>query len=177
MGFHDEVTIGDVHIIHQFEYADAAARTGATGLVAADIGKVAKQTDDLSWWVLSETTPVWKPLTEMILSGQLDIIDQVFNWNDASPVDFGTLVNGDEIVNTEVEITTVFDDAAALVAIGQVTNPSNILDTARIDPQNIGTYANQENFKITGADGVRISITPGTSTQGQGRVVVTIRRA
>lgn len=177
MGFHDEVTIGDIHIIHQFEYADAAARTGASGFVAGDIGKVAKQLDDLSWWILSTVAPTWKPLTEMVSSGQIDIIDQVFNFDDSSPIDFGTLVNGDEIVNTEVEITTIFDDAAAIVTLGQTTDTGNILNANQIDPINVGTYHNAENFKITGADGVRIQIVPGTSTQGQGRAVVTIRRA
>ena len=177
MGFHDELIIDDIHIIHNFEYADATARTGASGFVAGDVGKVAKQIDDLSWWILSTTAPTWKPLTEEVASGQIDIIDKVFNFNDASPIDFGTLKNGDEIVNAELEITTVFDDAAALVTLGQTTSTGNILNSAQIDPLTLGTYHNGENFKITGADGVRIQIVPGTSTQGQGRAVVTIRRA
>ena len=47
------------HVIHAFTYADAAARTGAIGLVTADIGKVAKQSDDDSFWLLTATTPAW----------------------------------------------------------------------------------------------------------------------
>ena len=112
-----------------------------------------------------------------IIKPKLEIIDQIFNFDDASPVDFGILASGDEIVDTEVEITTVFDDAAAIVTLGQTTATGNILDAARIDPTSLGTYHNAENFQITGADGVRIQIVPGSSTKGQGRAVVTIRRA
>jgi hypothetical protein len=64
MSWHDEETAGSIHVIHQFEYADAAARTGATGLLPADIGKAARQLDDDSFWVLQDDSPVtWGQLT------------------------------------------------------------------------------------------------------------------
>lgn len=52
-------TNGGIHVPYAFVYADAAARTGATGLVAADIGKLARQLDDNSLWMLIATTPTW----------------------------------------------------------------------------------------------------------------------
>ena len=179
MSFHKDQATGDIHRVNQFEYANAAARTGAVGLVATDVDKVAKQIDDDTYYVLIDDAPVtWKAITDVGPSaGRVDVITQAFLFSDGPTVDFGTLLNGDEIIETELEISVVFDDAAALVAVGQITNPSNILDTARTDPQTVGTYRNGENFPITAADGVRISITPGTSTQGTGRAVVTIRRA
>lgn len=112
-----------------------------------------------------------------IVKPGLEILTQIFNFDDVSPIDFGTLKAGDEIVDAEVEITTTFDDASALVTLGQTTVTGNILNSAQIDPTVVGTYHNAENFKITGADGVRIQVVPGTSTQGQGRALVTIRRA
>lgn len=112
-----------------------------------------------------------------IVKQKLEILIQDFNFDDSSPLDFGSLANGDEIVDAEVEITTVFDDANALVTLGQTTITGNILNSAQIDPLTVGTYHNGENFPITGADGVRIQVVPGTSTQGQGRALVTIRRA
>jgi hypothetical protein len=43
-----------------FHYADAAARTGATGLTAADVDKLARQLDDNSCWILVDHTgPTW----------------------------------------------------------------------------------------------------------------------
>ena len=58
---HSDQTKDDgIHIIYAFEYADATARTGATGLVAEDIGKVARQLDDTTFWVLvNHVGPIW----------------------------------------------------------------------------------------------------------------------
>lgn len=47
------------HILENWTYADAAARTGATGFVAADVGKIAYQTDTGEYWRLTATTPTW----------------------------------------------------------------------------------------------------------------------
>jgi prepilin-type N-terminal cleavage/methylation domain-containing protein len=40
-------------------YANAAARTGATGFVAGDIGEIAYQSDNGTYWRLTATTPTW----------------------------------------------------------------------------------------------------------------------
>jgi len=59
MSGHSVASLGARHPIHNWEYANTAARTGASGFVAADVGKVAKQTDDNTYWVLTVTTPTW----------------------------------------------------------------------------------------------------------------------
>lgn len=51
--------LGSIPRITNWEYATAAARTAATGFVASDIGKFAKQTDDGSIWELTAVTPTW----------------------------------------------------------------------------------------------------------------------
>jgi hypothetical protein len=58
MSLHRNVAPVDVHIIHAFSYADAAARTGAVGLVAADCGKVGWQLDNNTFWALVSVSPV-----------------------------------------------------------------------------------------------------------------------
>lgn len=63
MSFHKNEETGSIHIMHNYEYADAAARTGASGFTAGDIGKVALQLDDDSIWVLIATAPTWSELT------------------------------------------------------------------------------------------------------------------
>lgn len=50
---------GAIHVLQAFTYANAAARTGATGFTSADIGKAALQTDNNTLWFLSATTPTW----------------------------------------------------------------------------------------------------------------------
>jgi len=63
MGHHDEITYDGNHVAHAYEYANAAARTGASGFVAADIGKVARQTDNETFWILTAVTPTWTEAT------------------------------------------------------------------------------------------------------------------
>jgi hypothetical protein len=61
--FHSQVLIGANHILHQWAYADATARQAASGFIATDVGKVALQQDDGSYWILADTTPTWWPLS------------------------------------------------------------------------------------------------------------------
>jgi len=49
---HKSAPLGQIHAIHNFEYASAAARTSAA-YAAADVGKVVRQTDDSSFWLIA----------------------------------------------------------------------------------------------------------------------------
>lgn len=55
MAKHSELT--NVHIPYAFSYADATAREAATGFTAADVGKLARQLDDNSLWMLTDDSP------------------------------------------------------------------------------------------------------------------------
>jgi len=102
---------------------------------------------------------------------------QSFTYLDSSPLDFDSFVAGDEILDSEIEITTVFDDPAAALSLGTILQGANvILAISHIDPTVLGTYHNPINYTIGGADQGRLAINPGTSTQGAGRVVLTVRR-
>ena len=62
MAFHD-LKIGiDVHVPHAFEYADSTARESATGFDASHVGRLARQLDDNSLWILTSVTPTWAPV-------------------------------------------------------------------------------------------------------------------
>src|SRR5690606_21862249 len=56
---------GGIHVIHAYEYADATAREAGT-FTAADIGKVAYQVSDASFWILVSTGSQW---TRLVSSG------------------------------------------------------------------------------------------------------------
>ncbi len=47
------------HILENWTYVNAAARTGATGFLSVDIGKIAYQSDTGQYWRLTATTPTW----------------------------------------------------------------------------------------------------------------------
>lgn len=59
---HKDLLAAEVHQPFSYEYANAAARTGATGFVAADVYKWAIQTDDDTVWMLLDTVPTWKQI-------------------------------------------------------------------------------------------------------------------
>jgi hypothetical protein len=56
-GLHRNLDISEIHRIHSWEYADAATRTSASGFISGDIGRVARQLDDGSFWVLMGISP------------------------------------------------------------------------------------------------------------------------
>jgi hypothetical protein len=52
----------DLQLNHRLEswvYANALARTGASGFVAGDIGRISYQQDNGTYWRLYDTTPFW----------------------------------------------------------------------------------------------------------------------
>jgi hypothetical protein len=63
--FHKDIIPGDQHVLHNFEYANAATREADVTLLATDIGKVARQTDTARFWILSNHVgPVWFQITD-----------------------------------------------------------------------------------------------------------------
>lgn len=63
MSGHKNVSLGARHPIHNYSYADAGARTAATGFVAADVGRVAYQVDTQTFWALVDDSPItWQEL-------------------------------------------------------------------------------------------------------------------
>ncbi len=58
----------------RWTYANAAARTGATGFVASDIGQLAYQSDTQTYWRLQTTAPTWTQPTrpaDIIVKGTM----------------------------------------------------------------------------------------------------------
>lgn len=52
-------------------YPNTAARTGATGFVASDIGKIAYQSDTATYWQLTAVTPVWISDSSLLIKSNL----------------------------------------------------------------------------------------------------------
>lgn len=56
-GKHADATGINIHVPYAFEYADATERATATGFVPTDVGKLARQLDDNSLWMLTDDDP------------------------------------------------------------------------------------------------------------------------
>ena len=62
--YHDIEVEGSIHIPNDLTYANQTARLAASGLVTRHVGRLAKQTDDNSYWVLTSISPVtWAEFT------------------------------------------------------------------------------------------------------------------
>lgn len=101
--------------VYSLVYPDAPTREAATGFTAADIGRVALQQDNNTYWVLLDVTPTWQ---------QMD-----------SVTDTSALVDGDipqkqgtdtlvpskgRIVNNKTQFDTTIEVPAASLDIGTV---------------------------------------------------------
>ena len=73
MALHIDTPFNDSHFAHAFEYVDATARTSAGGFTATDVGKLARQLDDNSFWILTTTAPNWTALTGSGGAGSTEI--------------------------------------------------------------------------------------------------------
>jgi hypothetical protein len=106
--------------------------------------------------------------------GDLREIEAAFGHAFSGAIDFGTLAPGDSVIGVQLVIDEAFDDPAALISLGLVSNPDGILSTANVDPGVVSTYGAQENVLVTGADAFRLKVFPFASTQGAGRVVAVV---
>jgi hypothetical protein len=69
MAEHVDISTGEIHIVHNYSYADSTARLAASGFVSADVGKVARQADNNSFWILVDESPItWSPMNAAALS-------------------------------------------------------------------------------------------------------------
>ncbi|HEY7117525.1 MAG TPA: hypothetical protein VH475_13135 [Tepidisphaeraceae bacterium] len=59
MSFHGTISSPeDLHRSYAWDYADATARTAATGFASTDVGKSARQLDNNSIWMLTDDSPI-----------------------------------------------------------------------------------------------------------------------
>jgi hypothetical protein len=59
MSLHKNLQPENIHLPYAFVYNNASERTSATGFLSSDVGKLARQLDDNSLWMLTAVTPAW----------------------------------------------------------------------------------------------------------------------
>lgn len=88
-----------------------------------------------------------------------------FTYATPSPLIIQALQVGQRIEFVNITITTSFNDAAAELKVGTVSQPTAMLD---IPNPVVAEYENEELFLVSLAELFRLTILPGTSTQGAG---------
>jgi len=104
-------------------------------------------------------------------------IKHAFAFNSASPIDVTPLSAGDTVIECFLKFTQAFDDPAATVSVGTVANPNIYMAPADSDPSVAGAvYESCPVEELTAPEELTLTISPGTSTQGQGFLVAVIHR-
>jgi len=127
MTLHKNIPLGGMHKPYNWEYANAAARTGAAGLTAEDVGKIARQLDDNSLWMLINHSPVtWVQQgagsgTPILADGSVPFVgDQSMGGNKLIDLDAaaaaGDAVRYDEFSTLEGDVANNYAGLLALMA-------------------------------------------------------------
>src|SRR5215472_15123594 len=68
------------HRLETWVYANASARTSATGFVTGDLGKIAYQTDTGEYYRLTATTPTWVIISNISTSVDIQVFSSNGTW-------------------------------------------------------------------------------------------------
>ena len=182
MALHSAEVPGSVHVAHNFELADAAARMAFT-YAATDVGKVVRQIDDCSFCLVKSTAPTFSEVgggggggggtAEIFFAaGKQDkdsgdhAVTEIKSGKDSNfefhiPYDFASLVEialkfipdaNSDGPGQDVDLTSDY------AAVGQ--NKSTHSETDTTSTYDLGTVGNVEELDLSG---VFNSLSPGDS--------------
>ena len=101
MSFHSKQTAN--HPIQNYTFLNEAERLAATGFTSEDIGKVARQINDGSFFVLSTTLPLWTDITATILAESLLLSPAVTLLDESFPGSIYT-IDGYDVVGGRPQV-------------------------------------------------------------------------
>jgi hypothetical protein len=95
-----------------------------------------------------------------------------FSYTDPNPLNLNIIPTGNVITQVQVVVVTPFDDPTATISMGDTGANNNLLTTSDINTQ-VNSTITAYPAKRYGADTqLVLAITPGTSTAGDGVVVI-----
>lgn len=173
--FHRDLVLGDAHFAHTWEYANAAARTAATGFLPADVKKLALQldtsppsiyllTDDapITWVLLNPaaagaiaTDPIWDAAGDLAVGSGANTAVKL-------PIGTAKQVLAVNAGATNVEYTTMA--AANITVTSRTVGDSTNLDTALLNLDNSQIAQKDSGFESWGGAGNYYSIAANALT-------------
>jgi len=95
-----------------------------------------------------------------------------FSFDSASPMVILPLAAGAVVLDAMMQIVTPFDDPAASLTLGTAADASRFLGSGDNLPAQVGGYGNDLPQYFPVAETIRLFISPGSSTQGAGKIIV-----
>jgi hypothetical protein len=118
--------------------------------------------------------------THFITKSQLDAVytEATFlanvNYNDSSPILLGNISYGTKTIITTFEVTTAFDDPAAIVTVGDSSDNSLLMSDSYAEIEVAGTYQTVNVVEFASNSTLNIYVTQAGATQGAGTVLVSV---
>lgn len=98
---------------------------------------------------------------------------RAFDFNDSGPLLIYTAPPGGKVIlSVELYVSEAFDDAAATAVVGTTGTPDLLMQNDDLNLQAVGDYENNPVIEVAGGEQVFLTLTPGTSTQGKGGVII-----
>lgn len=181
---HSNAVAGDIHVIQQWEVADATARL-ALSVAATDVGKVAWQQDDNSFWVLVDDSPMtWTSIIPAAVlgetaggTGQSSYTTGDILYSDASNSLDKLAIGTNGQVLTVTSGVPAWEDATG-GGIDPATKWEEYYELVTFNAAEFSQYANGTNAAVTyaaataGHPGV-IEMVTGTTATGQAGILKT----
>lgn len=108
-------------------------------------------------------------LTNVMAKGQFTMN---YSYTDPNPLNLVIVPSGSTVTSATVVVVTPFDDVTATISMGDTANANSLLATTDISAQVNGTFTAQPAVRYGADTQLILGITPGTSTQGDGVLVI-----
>ena len=103
MSVHRDLTGEQVHVPYTWTYTNSTTRTSATGFIPSDVGKLARQLDDNTLWMLTDDSPAtWQGLGSSLPTASTTVLG-------------GVKVDGTTVTITDGVISSVGGSGATVV--------------------------------------------------------------
>jgi hypothetical protein len=144
----------------------AGERRDATGTVPVDASP--------EGWANDQNYNLQTLEAAIVGASGASILSLPFDTATSSPATVCALGSGAYVLQTRVFIEDAFDDVATEVSVGITSDSDVLLSTADVDPSTSGTYLSDATFAASGATNVTLTVNPGSSSSGSGRVFVLV---
>lgn len=99
-----------------------------------------------------------------------------FDYGDATPKNLYIIDEDKTVLQVSIVILTEFDDPTATLSVGDADDAERLLTITDNIPSQLGTYTTDPAYQYLSTSTITLSISPGTSTQGSGLVVITYQQ-
>ena len=144
--FHRDAPTGDIHQIHQWTYADAAARAAASGFSSSDVGKVALQEDTAAHYILTDDSPItWKLIGDAVAADLTAHLGDTTDAHDASAISVSPSGNlaADDVQEALLELQGDADTNATAIS-NHLADTSDAHDASAISFSATGSISSTD---------------------------------